>query len=403
MPLIDVDSLYKIFGARPERVPPLLEDGCSKDEILDRTGCTVAVQDASFSVEKGELFVIMGLSGSGKSTLLRCLNRLIEPTRGRVSIDGEDVTAADPERLRALRRTHMSMVFQHFGLFPHRSVLGNVEYGLELSHMDKTARRRKARETLELVGLEEYEGSMPDELSGGMQQRVGLARALANDPEILLMDEAFSALDPLIRAEMQDELLNLQDRLHRTVIFITHHLDEALKLGDRIAIMKAGHLVQVDAPEAILADPADSYVRSFVESVDRTRFLKAEALMHSPLILSFADTSVQEAARRIEAAGVEAACLVDRSGRFQGVLHRSDIPASRQQLNARTLSSLADRDVATAPPSAPLTSLLKTAFCAGSPIVILDQADVVAGLIDRETLAREFAQSDTTTRQRPST
>lgn len=282
MAVIDVEGLWKIFEGDPARARELSQEkGLSKAEVKEQTGSVIAVNDASFEVREQEIFVVMGLSGSGKSTLLRLVNRLVEPTFGTVRVHGEDVTSADPERLRELRRTKMSMVFQNFGLFPHRSVLGNVEYGLEISGVDTEDRRDKARRTLDLVGLEGYEDSNPSQLSGGMQQRVGLARALVNDPEILLMDEAFSALDPLIRADMQNELLELQEQWDPacTILFITHDLDEALKMGDRIAIMKEGLIAQVGTPTEILTDPADDYVRSFVQNVDRTKVIPARTVM----------------------------------------------------------------------------------------------------------------------------
>jgi len=282
MAVIEADGVWKIFGGDPERARQLAtEEGLSKAEVKEETGSVIAVNDASFDVKEQEIFVVMGLSGSGKSTLLRCINRLIEPTFGTVRVQGEEVTAFDEERLRQLRRTKMSMVFQNFGLFPHRSVIGNVEYGLEVAGMNKQQRREKARQSLELVGLDGYEQSQTSELSGGMQQRVGLARALVNDPEILLMDEAFSALDPLIRADMQNELLELQEQWDPacTILFITHDLDEALKMGDRIAIMKDGMIAQVGTPTEILTEPADEYVRSFVENVDRTKIVPARTVM----------------------------------------------------------------------------------------------------------------------------
>lgn len=282
MAVIEAEGLWKIFEGDPDRARTLARDeGLSKAEVKERTGSVIAVNDASFEVREQEIFVVMGLSGSGKSTLLRLVNRLVEPTFGQVHIDGENVTDADADRLRALRRSKMSMVFQNFGLFPHRSVLGNVEYGLEISGVDTDDRRDKARRTLELVGLEGYEDSRPSQLSGGMQQRVGLARALVNDPEILLMDEAFSALDPLIRADMQNELLELQEQWDPacTILFITHDLDEALKMGDRIAIMKEGRIAQIGTPTEILTDPADDYVRSFVQNVDRTKVIPARTVM----------------------------------------------------------------------------------------------------------------------------
>lgn len=284
MAVIEVEGLWKIFGGDPERAGEMAREGVSKAEVKAETGSVIAVNDATFEVREQEIFVVMGLSGSGKSTLLRCINRLIEPTFGTVEVHGEDVTAYDDEQLRAIRRTKMSMVFQNFGLFPHRSVLGNVEYGLEVAGMSKSEREDKARRTLDLVGLEGYEESRPSELSGGMQQRVGLARALVNDPEILLMDEAFSALDPLIRDEMQNELLQLQEMWDpaATILFITHDLDEALKMGDRIAIMKDGELAQVGTPTEILTTPADEYVRSFVENVNRTKVLQARTVVRDP-------------------------------------------------------------------------------------------------------------------------
>lgn len=281
MAVIEAEELWKIFGGDPKRARALSQEGKSKAEVKAETDSVIAVDDATFGVQEQEIFVVMGLSGSGKSTLLRCINRLVEPTYGTVRIHGEDVTAFDDEQLRELRRTKMSMVFQNFGLFPHRSVLGNVEYGLEVSGMDKEQRREKAKRTLDLVGLEGYEDSNPSELSGGMQQRVGLARALVNDPEILLMDEAFSALDPLIREEMQNELLDLQEMWDPacTILFITHDLDEALKMGNRIAIMKEGRIAQIGTPTEILTEPADDYVRSFVENVDRTKIIPAKTVM----------------------------------------------------------------------------------------------------------------------------
>ena len=244
-------------------------------ELMAKTGCTVAAHDISFDVARGEVFVIMGLSGSGKSTLVRCATRLVEPTAGSITICGRDVIAADAKALRSLRREKIAMVFQHFGLFPHRTALDNVAYGLEVQGVDRQKRYERAREVLSIVGLAHVESSYPDQLSGGMQQRVGLARALAVDPEVLVFDEAFSALDPLIRREMQDEVLRLQARLRKTVLFVTHDLDEALKLGDRIAIMKDGRFVQVGTPAEIVGAPADDYVREFVRDVPRGKVLTA--------------------------------------------------------------------------------------------------------------------------------
>lgn len=263
MPKIVIKNLYKIFGKSPQKALSLLKSGKTKEDIYETTGMTVGVQNASFEIEKGEIFVVMGLSGSGKSTLVRMLNRLIEPTGGEVLVDGEDVLKMDNQQLVKFRRSKTSMVFQSFALMPHLSVLDNVAFGLELDGIDKETRKQRALDALKQVGLDGWENAMPDELSGGMQQRVGLARGLAVDPDILLMDEAFSALDPLIRTEMQDELLKLQDRQERTIVFISHDLDEALRIGDRIAIMEGGRVVQVGTPEEILQNPADDYVRAF--------------------------------------------------------------------------------------------------------------------------------------------
>jgi glycine betaine/proline transport system ATP-binding protein len=271
--------VWKVFGPHPERVVGSPDADLPRAELEASTGCVAAVRDVSFEVPEGSVFVVMGLSGSGKSTLVRCLSRLVEPTSGEVIIDGEDVRGLPPDRLRELRRTRLSMVFQHFGLLPHRRVLDNVAFGLEVQGTAKPARLSRAADVLDLVGLSGLGEAYPDQLSGGMQQRVGLARALANDPEILLFDEPFSALDPLIRRDMQDEVERLQEELHKTIVFITHDLAEALKLGDRIAIMRDGRFVQVGTPEEVVGQPADDYVRDFVRDVPRGHVLTARAIM----------------------------------------------------------------------------------------------------------------------------
>ena len=279
MAKIEIKNLSILFGSEKSRAKKMILKGKSKQEILKETGCTVAVRNANLEIEEGEMFVIMGLSGSGKSTLLRCINRLNEPTMGEIRVNGIDITRSSDKELLQIRRKELAMVFQHFGLLPPRTVLSNVSFGLELQGVSKEEREKKAQESIELVGLKGYENQRVDELSGGMQQRVGLARALANNPEVLLMDEAFSALDPLIREQMQDELLLLQEKMKRTIVFITHDLDEAIKLGDRIAIMKDGEVVQVGTPEEILTDPANAYVTRFTESVDRGRIVTASSIM----------------------------------------------------------------------------------------------------------------------------
>lgn len=279
MPKVELQHIWKIFGPNPQYIYEKMKQDNSRADILRDTGHVLAVRDVSFEVAQGEIFVVMGLSGSGKSTLVRCLSRLIDPTAGKVIINGKDVTAMNDDALRELRRHTVTMVFQRFGLFPHRRIVDNVGYGLEVQGVEREARREKARQILELVGLKGWENHYPHELSGGMQQRVGLARALAVDPEIMLCDEPFSALDPLIRRDMQNELLHLQETLHKTIIFITHDFLEAIKLGDRIAIMKDGAIVQIGTPQEIVAHPVNDYVREFTQDVPRAKVLTAATIM----------------------------------------------------------------------------------------------------------------------------
>jgi glycine betaine/proline transport system ATP-binding protein len=303
-PSLQVDGLWKIFGPRADTIIGTPDADLSRADLKTKTGCVVGVKDVSFDVAPGEVFVVMGLSGSGKSTLVRCLTRLIEPTAGTVIIDGVDVTQANESQLRDLRRSRVSMVFQHFGLLPHKQVIDNVAYGLEIRGMKKKERRAKAEQVVGLVGLEGYEYSYPDQLSGGMQQRVGLARALAGEPEILLFDEPFSALDPLIRRDMQNEVIRLHHELGKTMVFITHDLQEALKLGDRILIMRDGEIVQIGAPDEVVGAPADDYVRDFVSEVPRSHVLTLKWVMREPRpddsmegpVMS-SDTIVRQAAR----------------------------------------------------------------------------------------------------------
>ena len=292
---ITCQNVWKVFGPTPERIIEQITPEMDRAGILAKTGHVMAVQDVSFNVGAGEIFVVMGLSGSGKSTLIRCLTRLIEPTRGQISINGSEVTTMNDETLRELRRHTMSMVFQRFGLFPHRRVIENVAFGLEVRGLEREERETAALEVLHMVGLKGWEYHYPHELSGGMQQRVGLARALAVDPEVLLCDEPFSALDPLIRREMQDELLNLQQTLNKTIVFITHDFLEALKIGDRIAIMKDGIIVQIGTPEEIVAHPADAYVREFTKDVPRVKVLTARSIMKKEVKGDVADTAVPAA------------------------------------------------------------------------------------------------------------
>lgn len=305
-PALTVRSLWKVFGPKADKVIGSPDASLSRAELMAKTGCTAAVRDVSFEVKPGEVFVVMGLSGSGKSTLVRCLTRLIEPTSGEVLIDGEDVVSMSESRLRELRRHRVSMVFQHFGLLPHRKVVDNVAYGLEIRGMSKTDRRAKAQELIDLVGLTGNENSYPDQLSGGMQQRVGLARALAVDPSILLFDEPFSALDPLIRRDMQNEVIRLHHEVGKTMVFITHDLQEALKLGDRILIMRDGELVQMGSPSEVVGAPADDYVRDFVSEIPKSHVLTLRWVMRDPQPgepmdgpVMEPDTVIRVAARRV--------------------------------------------------------------------------------------------------------
>ena len=277
--IVSCQGVWKVYGPKPERIIGSPDAKLPRAELLEKTGCVAAVRDITFDVAPGEVFVVMGLSGSGKSTLVRCITRLIEPTAGKVLIDGEDVVTLGEERLRDIRRHRVSMVFQHFGLLPHRRIVDNVAFGLEVQGLDKEERIARAAGVLQTVGLGSWGDAYPDELSGGMQQRVGLARALATDPEIMLFDEPFSALDPLIRRDMQDEVIRLQKEVEKTMIFITHDLLEALKLGDRIAIMKDGAFVQIGTPEEVVAHPADEYVADFIRDVPRAHVLTARAIM----------------------------------------------------------------------------------------------------------------------------
>lgn len=319
---IVIDQVFKVFGDQPDEALQLVRQGASKQEILASTECTIGVYDASFTIEAGEIFVIMGLSGSGKSTLVRMLNRLVEPTAGRILVDGNDINTLPDAQLRALRRKDISMVFQSFALLPHVTVLDNTAFGMELAGIPKAERHALARQALEQVGLAGYAASYPDELSGGMQQRVGLARALACDPSILLMDEAFSALDPIMRKEMQSELLRLQQIKRRTIVFISHDLDEAMRIGDRIAIMKDGHVVQVGTPEDILRKPANDYVRNFVRGVDTAAVFKASDIARkSQIVVSESPTRGSRAAlSMLEEQDRAYAYVVTPANRFLGLV-----------------------------------------------------------------------------------
>jgi glycine betaine/proline transport system ATP-binding protein len=327
---LSVNGLWKIFGPKADKIIGTPDAELSRKELQAKTGCVAAVKDVSFDVRPGEVFVVMGLSGSGKSTLVRLLTRLIEPTAGSVRISGEDITAADDAKLREMRRNHVAMVFQHFGLLPHRQVIDNVAFGLEVRGVGKAERRAKAQEMVDLVGLTGYEASYPDQLSGGMQQRVGLARALAVDPDLMMFDEPFSALDPLIRRDMQNEVIRLHEEVGKTMIFITHDLQEALKLGDRILIMRDGEIVQIGTPDEVVAAPADDYVRDFVSDVPRSHVLTLRWVMRDPRkgepltgpVLQ-ADEVIRDAARKVLEA--DGPVRVFAGEEFVGVVDDEDI------------------------------------------------------------------------------
>ncbi len=326
-PKVRIEHLIKIYGEKPRAALQLFREGKSRDAILQVTGHVLGIADVSFTVNQGEVFVVMGLSGSGKSTLIRCINRLIKPTSGHIYIDDEDIALINEERMREIRLTKVSMVFQHFGLFPHKTVVENVAYGLKIRGVEKKQRSQKALETLEVVGLTQWAGYLPASLSGGMQQRVGLARALATDAEILLMDEPFSALDPLIRREMQEELLRLQKKLHKTIIFISHDIQESVKLGSRIAVMKDGYIVQIATPEELITNPADNYIRAFIQDVNRAQVLKTGSIARQIITFTVEEDSPQTALEKMLYQNLKQIYVV-RQGFPVGVVSRETLAAA---------------------------------------------------------------------------
>lgn len=384
---IVVQNLYKIFGNTPGKAMHLLRQGVDKEEIFQRSGQTVGVCDACFTVNEGEVFVIMGLSGSGKSTLVRLLNRLIEPTAGQIIYEGRDIASLSNRELTQLRRSDLSMVFQSFALLPHLSVLDNTAFGLELSHVPRDKRLQRARAALTQVGLEANAESFPDELSGGMQQRVGLARALANDPAVMLMDEAFSALDPLIRTEMQDELLKLQSKRKRTIIFISHDLDEAMRIGDRIAIMEGGRIVQVGTPEEILNAPANEYVRSFFRGVNVATVLTAADIAREKktIVIKRPGVGLKTALEELRVDDRSHAYVLDHSRRFLGIASEESITLAlkegRSDINDAFLKGV--EPVAAGIPVAELIGRVAQAPC-GLPVI--SQQGHYLGVISKTTL-----------------
>ncbi len=392
--ILEVKNLYKVFGEKPQEAFPLIEQGKNKDQIFAETQLTVGVKDVSLAINQGEIFVIMGLSGSGKSTLVRLLNRLIEPTRGSVMLRGNDIAHISADELRAVRRKHISMVFQNFALMPHMTVLENASFGLELAGMAVEKRHSLALAALERVGLDSYAHSYPDELSGGMKQRVGLARALACDPDILLMDEAFSALDPLIRTEMQDELIRLQNDDKRTIVFISHDLDEAMRIGDRIAIMQDGVVVQVGTPDDILHHPANEYVRSFFRGVNVASVICAKdiARKHPAAVFKKSDNDGPASAMQsLLENDREYGVVVDRANKYSGIVSLESLKAAHQQQGS--LSSAILADTVSVAPDETVSELIGQVASLPYAVPVVDDQKKYYGVITKsrllQTLDRE--------------
>ena len=388
---LEVKHLTKIFGKRQKQALEMVQQAKSKTEILEKTGATVGVYDVNFEVQIGEIFVIMGLSGSGKSTLIRLLNRLIDPTSGDIYIDGQDVAKMNEEELRDVRRHKLNMVFQNFGLFPHRTILENTEFGLEVRGVDKEERTRLAEQALDNAGLLSFKDQYPDQLSGGMQQRVGLARALANNPDILLMDEAFSALDPLIRREMQDELLDLQAEHERTIIFITHDLKEALRIGDRIAIMADGQIMQIGTGEEILTNPANDFVREFVEDVDRSKVLTAQNIMTTPLTTNIDIDGPTVALNRMKKEEVSMLLAVDRKRHLKGSLTAEAARDARKQHQA--LAEVIDKNVRKVTQETLITDIFPLIYDSPAPLAVVDDKDKLVGVIIKGRVIEALANT----------
>ncbi|MCM3720549.1 MULTISPECIES: quaternary amine ABC transporter ATP-binding protein [Solibacillus] len=377
---IKIDRVTKVFGKNTSQALKLVKQEKSKEQILKETNATVGVYEASLTIEEGEIFVIMGLSGSGKSTLIRLLNRLIQPTSGDIYIDDQNITKLNKKSLQLVRREKMSMVFQNFALFPQRTILQNAEYGLEVRGVPKEERRLKAEKALQNAGLLSYKDQYPDQLSGGMQQRVGLARALANDTEIILMDEAFSALDPLIRKEMQDELLELQANLQKTIVFITHDLNEALRIGDRIAIMKDGKIMQVGTGEEILTNPANEYVRSFLEDVDRSKVLTAENAMIRPMTIQIDHEGPKVALQRMREDKVSVLLAVDKARKYLGYITANDA-LELAQSGEKSLQSILRNDMPIVEPSTIIQDVLSVISDSPTPLAVVEEGKLRGVLI----------------------
>lgn len=380
-PILNVKGLSKLYGSDKKKAIELKNKGLSKDEIYKKTGVTIALWDVTLDVKPGEMFVIIGLSGSGKSTLVRCFNRLNKPTSGQIFYDDKDIGKFNKEELNDFRREKISMVFQQFGLMSHRNVLENVEYGLEIKGISKEERRAKAQEMISMVGLEGYDNEPITSLSGGMMQRVGIARALANDPEILLMDEPFSALDPLVRKDMQFELLTIQKKLDKTIIFITHDINEAFKLGDRVAIMRDGELVQVATPEEMSENPADDYVKQFIDSADKTQVISVRNVMITPNSIVRLKDSLNLAIKTMRANGVSSAYVVGEKMRLEGVVTIDD--ALQGNKDGLTISDILIKDINTTSPDTLLTDIMSVATKTPYPIAVVDEDNSLKGIVSK--------------------
>ena len=390
---IEVDGVWKVFGSRPERALEPEHEPKSRAEIQEELGLVVGLRDVSFTVDPGEIFVVMGLSGSGKSTLVRCLIRLIEATKGQVRFDGEDILTYSPEQMMEFRRSKVAMVFQHYALLPHRQVLDNVAYGLEIRGMDKAARHEEASKAIETVGLKGWEDYYPSEMSGGMQQRVGLARALAVNPEVLLMDEPFSGLDPLIRREMQDELVSLQSELRKTIVFITHDLNEALKLGDRIAIMRDGEIIQEGSPEEIVTLPSDEYVTEFVRDVSRGKVIQAKAIMKEPDAVVHEWQGPRAALHIMDGHGIDEVFLIARDSTLRGILTEEQVEALASQ-QVRTLEGVEVTPALTTSPDTYIEDIIPIAAQSRHPVAVVGDNGSLLGEIRRGALLSGMSSSE---------
>ena len=384
---IEIKNLTLIFGKNKKQGIKLLDEGKTIQEIREETGIAVGVNNISFDIEDGEMFVIVGLSGSGKSSLIRCMNLLNVPTRGELLVDGENITSYNKEQLREFRRNKVSMVFQNFGLLSHRTVIHNVEYGLEVQGVDETQRKKKALEAIELVGLSGWEDYYPRQLSGGMKQRVGLARALTNEPEILLMDEPFSALDPLIRRDMQTELLSIEDYMDKTIVFITHDMNEAFRLGDRVALLKDGELVQIGKPRDFFDHPANDYVKDFIEDVDKTRIMKAKSIMNPPGLVVMQNHNREDLIKKFDLENVDFCYVTDLQGMLIGYVNMERL----QKSQLLTIEKSIDKNFEAINRNAFLKDIWTKLSESDVDVAVIDKKNRLRGVISYEDIAEALS------------